>query len=144
MTGWAKSGLLLLGLIAAACSSGTAPPVDDFVGTWHATKVEYVSKTGLGTVDIVGALNNTVTLQLNADKTAVLTITPPGGAPQVTTGTWSNSIDVLNFTVGASSGWSWDYSLSGGTLTLTGADSSYDFDHDGNQDEADFNLTLTK
>jgi hypothetical protein len=139
----AKAGFVVLGLMAVGCGSSTAPPADDFVGTWHATKVEYVSNGGMGTVDIV-ALGSTVTLQLNADKTAVLTITPAGGAPQVTSGTWSNSIDVFNFTVGASNGWSWDYALSGGTLTLTGADSSYDFNSDNVQDDAKFNLTLTK
>ena len=143
MTGWARRGLPLLALIAAGCSSGTAPPAEDFVGMWHASKVEYVSKAGLGTVDIV-AIGRTVTLQLNADKTAILTITPAGGAPQVSTGTWDNSIDVFNFNVGPSSGWSWDYSLSGGTLTLTGADSSWDFNNDGAQEDAKFNLTLHK
>jgi hypothetical protein len=135
--------LALLGLIAAACKSGTAPPANDFVGTWDAAKVEYASVGGMGTVDIV-ALGGTGTLQLNADKSATLTITPSGGAPQVTTGTWSNSIDVFNFTVGAANGWSWDYTLSGGTLTLIGADTSYDFDHNGTQDDAKFNLTFTK
>jgi hypothetical protein len=143
MTRTAETGLVLLAMIAAGCSSGTAPPANDFVGTWQAAKVEYVSKTGMGTVDII-TLGFSATLQLNADQTAVLTITPAGGAPQVTSGTWSNSIDVFNFTVGASNGWSWDYTLSGSTLTLTGADTSYDFDNNGTQDDADFNLTLTK
>jgi hypothetical protein len=142
MSGLARAGSGLLALLAA-CSSGTAPPADDFVGTWHATKVEYASTSGMGMVDIV-ALGGTVTLQLNADKTAVLTITPAGQSPQVTSGAWSNSIDVFNFTVGSSNGWSWDYSLSAGTLTLTGADTSYDFDDNGTQDDAKFNLTLTK
>jgi hypothetical protein len=136
-------GLALLGLIATACATGTAPPADDFVGTWQATRVEYVSTGGMGTVDVID-LSWVVTLELNADQSAVLTMTPPGSAPQVTNGTWSNSIDVFNFTVGAASGWSWDYTLSGGTLTLTGADSSWDFDDNQTQDDAKFNLTLTK
>jgi hypothetical protein len=143
MRSWAPSGVALATLIAAACGSGTAPPVDDFLGTWHATKVEYVSTAGLGTVDLM-TLGGAATLQLDADSTATLTITPAGGAPQVTTGTWSRSLDVFNFTVGPASGWSWDYALAGGVLTLTGADTSYDFDHDGTQDDAQFNLTLTK
>jgi hypothetical protein len=62
-------------------------------------------------------------------------------------GTWS-STDVLTLNlppVGEISGeWQFDATLSGDTLTLTGADTSWDFDDDGSIEDAKFNLTFVR
>jgi len=94
------SGSLALGLgMAAACGGGDSvgPPKEQIVGSWAATKVEYVSTTGLGTVELIGA-GGTATLVLNADNTWVFTYTPPGGTSEVQTGTYELNGDLMKVT----------------------------------------------
>jgi hypothetical protein len=106
--------------------------------------MQYVSTTGLGTVDIVAA-GGTVTLVLNADSTYQLTVTPSGGSPDVSAGTWSNSIDVMTVReTGMTGEMQFQMTYTATTLTLTGANTSYDFNGDGTEEAATLNVTFTR
>jgi hypothetical protein len=132
---------LAAALVLACGPSG--PSEEELVGTWRADRIEYVSTSGLGSVDIV-PLGGGLTLELDADGTAVLTFTRVGGHVDVIPGTWESSIDVLKFILGPGSDWSWDMSMETGRLHLSGIGTSWDFDGDGTQDQADWNLVLTR
>lgn len=133
---------LLLGAVAACSgSNATGPSPASIVGTWQATKVQYVSTTGLGTVDLV-AQGGTATLVLDADHTFQYTCTPAGKPAEVLTGTWDVS-DVLTLSMSPTNEMQFDASLSGNTLTLTGAYRDYDFNNDGMGEPARLNMTLT-
>lgn len=130
----------------AGCKSGTGPDTDDLIGTWQATKAEYVSVADSNIkVDII-AEGSTLSLVLSSG-TFVLTITDPGPGtdPVVANGTWSKSIDTL--TLVPATGWfgesQFDMSLSGVTLMLTGGHIPFSFTP-GNPEEAILNLILVK
>jgi hypothetical protein len=137
---------LLLAAGAVGCArESTGPGQQEIVGSWTATKCEYVSTTGLGTVDLIAA-GGSATMALNADRTFVYMYSPPTGPPETLTGTWEmTSPDLMRVTpAGASWYWAWDVALSGNTLTLTGAGAEYDFNHDGFGESAKWNLVLTR
>jgi hypothetical protein len=84
---------------------------------------------------------------LRDNKSFDLTISEPGEPVDQTSGTWSSSADVLTlaFSIGSISGtMQFDMSLSGSTLSLSGADTSYDFDDDGVEEPAKVNLTMAR
>ena len=90
--------LILAAILASACgdSSPAAPTAQTLQGTWRATKAEFVSTTNSSRrVDIV-AQGATVTLAFSGSGTP-FTMTEPGSAPEVQTGTWSASSDVMTF-----------------------------------------------
>ncbi len=137
--------LLFVGVIVAAgCKSPTGPDSASLVGTWNATKAEFVKAADTNTkVDIV-TQGSTVSLVMSS-STFTLTITDPGESPVVSTGTWSSSTDVLTLTW--SSGYvgeaQFDMALVGSTLTLEGGHLPHEFTP-GNPEEAILNLTLAK
>ena len=131
------AALLWLGCGAAG------PSETELAGTWHANKIEYISTSGLGTVDIM-TLGAAITLQLNPDKTAAFTFTRVGGHVDAMTGTWTSSADVLTFTIGAEDSYQWDMSMNGTTLQLTQEGSSWDFNGDGVQEPAIWRTLLSK
>jgi hypothetical protein len=133
----------LAALAAGGCKDSTGPDVQSLIGTWRATKAEYVSVANPSTkVDIV-AQGSTLTLVLNASS-YVLTITDPGMSPEVTNGTWSKTIDPLTLTPsGGSSNAVFDMSLNSDTLTLTGGGAWFDFTA-GNFEDAKLNLILAR
>lgn len=139
--------LAALALIAGACDDdGTGPSPASLAGTWQATKVEYVEVANTANkVDIV-PLGGTATLTLTEAGAFTAVSTFPGEAPFNAAGTWSVSSDVftLNFTSGMSGTQQFDYSFSGNTLTLNGADSGYDFDDDDQDEPAKLNLVLVR
>lgn len=139
-----SSGLTIaLALALAACGS-TAPSASDVVGTWHATRVQYVSTTGLGTVDLI-ASGGTATLTLSADSTYEFRVTPTGGAEVVSSGTWSMSIDVMTVReTGVMGEMQFDMVVTASTLTLGGASAEFDFNGDGTDDPATVNLAFTR
>ncbi len=136
------AGVILL--IAAGCKSSTGPKVESFVGTWHATKAEYVSIANPSTkVDII-TRGSTFTVVFSS-STFVLTVTDPGQNPDVFTGTWSASIDTLTltWTSGMSGESQFDFSLDGNDLTLTGGHMPFEFTV-GSPEEALLNLILVR
>ena len=73
----------------AACGGNktTGPSPGSIAGTWRATRVQYVSTTGLGTVDVI-AQGGTATLVLNADQSFQYTCAVAG---EFLIGTWDVS-----------------------------------------------------
>jgi Lipocalin-like domain len=144
-----KAALILLAgaafLSITACGSNpTAPDPKTLVGTWNATKAEFVSIANSSTKEDIVAGGSTVKLVLSA-STFVFTITDPGQAGQVATGTWSASSDVMTLTwsTGFSGESQFDFSLSGDRLTMTGGHVPHDFTV-GNFEEALLNLILAR
>jgi len=144
-----KTALVVLAaaafLGAAGCKSSTGPEeAAGLVGTWRATKAEFVSIANSSKkVDII-VQGSTLTLVLDS-STFVLTITDPGESPLVRSGTWSSSTDVLTLvtTSGGSGESQFDFSLNGNQLTLSGGHIQFDFTV-GNPEEAILNLTLVR
>lgn len=133
-------------LVAAACDDGTGPSPAELEGTWTATRIEFVMAANAATrVDIV-PLGGSATLVLSAGKTFQFTIINPGEAPFTASGTWSASVDVLTltFSTGLQGTMEFDMSLNGNALTLSGGGSEYDFDDDGETEDARLNLGLTR
>ncbi len=119
------------GLVACG-SSSTGPDPATLVGTWQATQAQLVAVSNASiTIDLVNDLGGTVELVLAADKTFTLTITLPGEPVDQSAGTWvSSDILTLTFTSGRSGNQQFDLNLNGDTLTLTGANTDYDFPND--------------
>jgi hypothetical protein len=84
-----------------------------------------------------------VRLVLTDAKTFTLTSTMPGAADDVTTGTWTSSIDMLRLAYGYGS-WECDMTLTGNSLSLGGADTDYDFNGDDVDEPAKWYLTLVR
>jgi hypothetical protein len=134
---------------AGACGGGDSngPSEESLVGTWVAAKAEFVSVANPSLkVDLIG-LGGSIRLVLSSGHQFTLTIKPPGGAEEQSTGTWNSSGDefVLRFAAGPLIGdMAFDVSLSGNTLTLTGADAEFDVDGQGGDEPAKLNLTMIR
>jgi hypothetical protein len=130
--------VVTLGLCGCGGGGIVSPPPETLVGTWHATRFEYVSKAGLGTVEMVRQ-GWAATLVLSADQTGELVVVPQGRDPWGWAGSWEVDGDLFRI-----AGQGADVQLEGSTLRLTGFDGVYDFDADGAVDPAKFNLVLSK
>lgn len=139
-------------LLTASCGqSDSAPPPETLVGTWTATSVKLVSMANTAVqVDLVADLGAAVTLVLGPDNNFTLTVAytgdepgGPWGTSSVVTGTWS-STDVLTLQMSATSQWQCEVDLNGDSLTLTEADTSFDFDGNGTVEDADLSFELTR
>jgi hypothetical protein len=151
---WRRFAVIaLLALVASSCGdSGTMVPPETLVGTWNATSVELVSVGNPAVrVDLVADLGATVTLVLEANNDFTLTVTyagdepgrPPWGANSMMTGTWS-ATDILTLQTSPTSQWQFETDLNGDVLSLTEADTSFDFGADGTLEDADLSLDLTR
>jgi hypothetical protein len=140
-----RMGIAIAGLVlaAAACSDSGAPSIDSFVGTWNATRMEFTRVANPADKEEIIAGGATFQITLKADSTWSGVLTVPPGAADTASGTWSASLDVLTIvTTGMSGEQQFDYVLSGTTLTLSGANTDWDF---GSGDEAaTLSITLTK
>jgi len=151
---WTRLGVMavIATLLSSSCGGGSAtPPPETLVGTWNATSVELVSMANPAVrVDLVADLDATVSLVLAADNNFTLTVTytgdepgGPWGTSSVVTGTWS-ATDILTLRISATSEWQFETVLSGDSLILTEADTSFDFDGDGAIEDADLSFQLTR
>jgi hypothetical protein len=143
-----KTALVLIAagafLGAMGCKSSTGPAVDSFIGTWRATKAEYVSIANPSTKNDIIAHASTLTLVFSAN-TFVMTITDPGTNPVISNGTWSASLDTLTLTwqTGYSGESQFDFALNGDNLTLTGGHLPCAFTP-GNPEDATLNIILVR
>ncbi len=140
-------GLALLVGAALACGDddGTGPAASEITGTWQATTVEYVKVGQPAQTKQMLEGGGTATLVLAAAGTYIFTITPAGQPADIETGAWQLQGDIMVVTpAGSLFSLEFDVSLSGNTLRLTGADSEYDFDDDGNSEPAKLNLVLIR
>ena len=88
-----------------------------------------------------------LTVQLNTNGSYTSTLTMPGEAPEATTGTWDASAEVFTLTRlegGFTHEMQFDWTLSGATLTLVGADSDFDFAGHDEFLPAKLNVTLVR
>lgn len=135
-----RLAMALMGLALLACDDDS--PGSPLFGTWDVTKSEYV---GVGeppeTIDVIAA-GGSGTIAFNADASYNATITPPGGASERSSGTWSFTETSLTMREsGSSVTWVFDRVMEGDTMVLSGADAEFDFD--GTPEPATWNVTLT-
>jgi hypothetical protein len=135
-------------LTSAACGDGgSGPEPSELAGTWHATKVEFVSMADPGQRIELVSLGGTVTMTLAEASTFRIDASTPGEPMETTTGSWSASRDVLTFhwlEGPFTHEWQFDMTLSGNTLTLSGAHDSFDFDDNGVDEDAFLNVVLVR
>jgi hypothetical protein len=142
---------LVAALLISSCGGTAAPPPETLIGTWNATSVELVSVANPAVrVDLVADLGATVTLVLAANNDFTLTVSytgeepgGPWGMSSQVPGTWS-STDILTLQTSPTSQWQFDIELNDDALTLTEADTSFDFGQNGVPEDAKLNLDLTR
>jgi hypothetical protein len=124
--------------------SSSTPTASGLEGSWLATKAEFVSTANSSKrVDVV-AKGTKVTLAFTGNS-FTFTMTDPGVAPNVTTGTWTASRDTMSLTPsGMSWSWQFDMSQSGNSLTLNGANVEFDFAANGVKEQAKLYMTLAR
>jgi hypothetical protein len=143
--------LLALAVAAASCNkSPTVPSETRLVGTWTATKAEFVLAANPAVkVDVV-AQGSRIVLVLDSAGTYTLTITDPAPAiPFVNTGTWSSDEEslilawmeqeqtrTLEFRM--------SLNLTGTVMTATGGRIRFDVDGDHAEDDAILSLTMVR
>jgi hypothetical protein len=148
-------GTVLLGLAAALLAAGcgsdegtgstTSPTALSVVGTWKATRAEFVSATNSSLRVEVVAGGTSVMLVLESGGTYRQQVTDPGEQGETTTGTWSATKDVLTLTpTGMSWNMQFDMTVSASILTLNGGHVEFDVDRDGVDEEALAYLTLAR
>lgn len=130
--------MMMLLIATIGCKDKLGPEPSEVYGLWTATKIEYVGKSGQGTVNATDA-GWTATLTLNSDNTGDLAVTPKDAETWHWAGDWEIDGDLFRI-VGQGA----DIQLSGSTLYLTGFDGGYDFDSDSQLDPAKLNLVMVK
>ena len=139
--------------LTSSCGRSDTTPPETLVGAWNATSVELVSMADPAVyVDSVADLGASVMLVLEADNNFTLTVTHTGDEPgdswpwgtnSVVTGTWS-ATDILTLQTAPTSEWQFEIHLNGDSLSLTEADTSFDFSGDDTPEDADLSLDLTR
>jgi hypothetical protein len=146
---FALISLIAVATVTAACSksspTGPGSTPQGLVGTWNATRAEFVSSANSSLRTEVVAQRTTVVLIFASAGTYTFTMTDPGQAPNATNGTWSASTDVLTLKqTGRSGDTKFDMTQSGNNLTLNGGHVQFDFGADGSVEEALLNMTLVR
>ena len=115
-------------MLSLSCGDGTGVEVDDLVGTWDATMLEFTNPASPAQhVDLI-LEGWTYVLTLHADSTYDATLDDPDGPPEAITGVWEVTTDIFRMKDDTEQLWQeFDLARSGNTLTLTGADLNYDF-----------------
>jgi uncharacterized protein YdeI (BOF family) len=138
--------LVVAAILAPACGgkgSPAAPTAQTLQGTWRATKAEFVSVASSSTRMDVVAQGATVTMAFSGNN-YTFTMTTSGQAPEVQTGTWSASKDVMTLVrTGSSGNQQFDMTFSGNNLTLNNGSAMFDF-NTGNFVEARLSMTLVR
>lgn len=138
----------LIAVLSPGCADdGEKVERNEITGLWRATLVEYVARTGADRVDLVSE-GATATLDLGEDGWLDYILNPAGAPPETLRATWQLKGDIgdeMQVTPGGE-GWYWmfDVAFSGGTLQLTDADVRYDCNHDGEREEAKWNMTFVR
>ena len=144
----ARSTLLigaLCGLAAACGGDSTGPNPPNIVGTWNATKLEFVSIANPATKTDVIAEGATASLTLTSTQTFTLTSTVPGQGAEVSTGTYVETASSLAVTITnppPTETVTFDLVVSGVTMSLTGGTATFDFG--AGEVPAHINITLTR
>ena len=132
--------------VSLACGdSGNGPNRDQFAGTWDATKLEFTNVANTSQkVDVIAA-GAPFVIVLESNGTYQATIVIPGQPADNTTGTWSVSSQVFTLReTGVSFDLQFSWSLSGNTITISGADTEFDFNDDGTDEPAKVSAVLVR
>jgi hypothetical protein len=143
---WPLAALPLLFLAVTSCGGdkSTAPKPAQITGLWTATKIEHVQIGSSTSVDEI-ALGGSGSLLLNADASYRYVVAPNGEPPDTLADVWDLSSDgTLTLHLGPYGEMQFDTHLSGNTLTLSGADSDYDFDGDGTREPGKLNCAFIR
>lgn len=143
---WLLGSAVLLAVATVGCGDDepSGPGQDEITGTWQGTKVEYTAPGGVPKVDLI-ALGGSASLLLNPDNTLVYTVTPAGGAAEVTAGTWQLGGDMMTITpAGMPFSWQFEVDYAGDDLRMSGADVEYDFNGDEVGEAAKLDLEFTR
>jgi hypothetical protein len=139
--------LVLAVFLAPACggksgSNPAAPTPQTLEGTWRATKAEFVSVASSSRRTDIVAQGSTLTLVFSGTN-YTRTMTEPGHAPDVQTGTWSASTDLMTLKpTGVTWSIQFDMTFGGNNLTMNGG--SVQFDWTGTLEEAKLSMTLVR
>lgn len=143
---WLTSSLIVLAVAGVGCGDDepSGPSEDEITGTWLATKVEYTNPEVGPAVDLI-ALGGSASLILNPDNSLAYTVTPSGGAADVTEGTWQLGGQVMTITpAGMPFSWQFEVDFSGDGLRMSGANVEFDLDDDDIDEPAELNLEFTR
>lgn len=139
--------LVVAAILAPACggkssSNPAAPTPQTLEGTWRATKAEFVSIASSSRRTDIVAQGSTLTLAFSGTN-YTRTMTEPGYPPDVQTGAWSATKDIMTLRP-AGVTWSieFDMTFSANNLTLNGG--SVQFDWTGTLEEAKLYMTLVR
>jgi lipocalin-like protein len=125
---------MLVGVFSSAVlgcgSDSTGSETVNLVGTWHATHAQATSIAHPATTLNLIAAGVTLQVVFTANHTFTSTSTFPGNAPEISTGTYTQTATKLTLTNDQNSGGDvvvFDLALNAGTLSLTGANIGFDF-----------------
>jgi hypothetical protein len=141
------AGVVLVALgLCAACGGGSSPAAPSgasgsgtqgLAATWRATRAEFVNTANSSVKVEIVSRGASLVLALDVAGGYTRTVTTPGDPPDVQTGTWSASRDVLTLRPsGVTFTIEFDYSMSGNTLALSGGHVEFDFNDDNRFEEA--------
>ena len=138
--------LPLVAALAAGCGSDTIGPndltVDDLVGTWTVTKLEYTSDANRGTSkDLIKDNGATGTITVNANGTYTYTLTAPGPISQTTTGTFTVQNGAVIDSPTGQAPHTTTVTRTGDTITIVDESVTFDFDNNPNTPPTGADLT---
>jgi len=132
MTASWRVGLIgIVGSMAIACGGdGTGPSSQSIVGTWTATRIEIMSAANASIKEEFVSQGFTLTIAFSAGNTFAATSKWPGESTEGFNGIYAETNSNLTITQTfppPTLTLSFARSLSGNTLTLSGADVTYNF-----------------
>jgi hypothetical protein len=144
------SAFVMLAVVAVGCSDSTAPEdvtLADLVGTWNATSATFDEVAGDGLIEVIGTFGVSMSITIASSGAYTITVTVPGEAPDVETGTATAANGVITATPSAP-GEDPEViqirSLSGNDMTLYFADEEFDFNDDGTETDATLTVVLRR
>jgi hypothetical protein len=117
----------------------------DLVGTWNITRLHFQEDApGDREYDEIADGGLTATMTIDADGDYVLVMTS-GEEQETSTGNFEVTDEGVIETSDNEEAQSWEFTLEGNTLTGENTDAEFDFDLEGNEEEAaDLSVTLQK
>lgn len=148
---------LLVGLVSCSeegegpdCSlQGTVLSISDIIGNWTATSAIFSATSGSTNLDVdVVAEGGTVSLSIQSGGGFTLNISESGTASDISSGDFCFDEDLLVVLFDGDALDDWEYfgiQLNSGTNVLTiNGPAEFDFNDDGNPDQASVSLTLVR
>lgn len=131
-------------VFATGCEDTTGVTILDLVGTWNATKVEFVSTADATvTFDLI-ANGLMLSTTINSDGTYSGSFTLAGQPPDSFSGTMTVQGTTLVFTEPGEQPDTAAFTLEGNTLTITDTNEKFDFDFDGIEEDATVTTVMVR